>query len=46
MQIKYAMELCRTVAYFFSSMSMEVCPVQMPWVSTLTTPFLNVKYSG
>ena len=27
-------------------MSMEVCPTQMPCVSTLTTPFLNVNISG
>lgn len=27
-------------------MSMEVCPTQMPCVSTLTTPFLNVNSSG
>jgi hypothetical protein len=28
------------VAYFFKPVSMEVWPLQMPWVATLTTPAL------
>lgn len=34
------------VAYFFKPVSMEVWPLQMPWVATLTTPFLNANSSG
>lgn len=33
-------------SYFFSPWSISVWPTQMPWVSTLTTPFLYVKRSG